>query len=61
MSSSFFHCMKVVLDDVEVEINKVKTGETFAPEHNVNMKGNQLTDVAIDEAKESTVVDIKNV
>ena len=53
--------MKVVIDYVEVEINEVKIGGTFSPEHKINMNRHQFTNGIIYEVNESSVVNIQSV
>ena len=61
MKQFFVNRLKIALDGVEVNINKLKTDATFAPEHKINMNEHQLTDVVTDETNESSTVSIQYV
>ena len=48
--------LRAIVDDVEAKISQVASGETFSPQHNINMNGKQLTNVNVDESDESSAV-----
>ena len=57
----FFNRLRKILSNVETEIDKIKTGETFSPQQDLNMNGNQLTNVSVNENDESSAVNVEYV
>ena len=52
---------KAIVGDVETTISRVASGETFRPQHNIDMNGNQLLDIEVDDTNDGSAVNISYV
>ena len=53
--------LKAIVGDVETKISRVASGETFSPQHNINMNGNQLLNIEVDETNDGSAVNVSYV